>query len=310
MAFVIAHRGASYCAPENTRAAYRKAMELGADGIETDIQLTADGQLVMHHNYTLANGKAICNMTLAELKQFDFGNGESIVTLAECLDAAKDMNIINLEMKAPIDRAIPFEKLVVDAVLESGLSSKIIISAFDHGLIRTVKTLCPELRVAALTMPPMRGMTALAKAVQSAMPQDVPLAQLSCSDMNLSALEPIFREMGMMAANKEALMNEVIHSMVGMYPHSSMAEILETAEKQDDLFTYVTSLDFPLDYLHPDYHSLLADLTLVSRLAERGIGVSSYTPDKPEEWKALLGMGCYGIITNRPDLLMQLKSDR
>lgn len=43
MAFVIAHRGASYCAPENTRAAYRKAMELGADGIETDIQLTADG---------------------------------------------------------------------------------------------------------------------------------------------------------------------------------------------------------------------------------------------------------------------------
>ena len=51
MSYVIAHRGASFHAPENTLSAFRKAMELGADGIETDVQITADGRLVILHNY-------------------------------------------------------------------------------------------------------------------------------------------------------------------------------------------------------------------------------------------------------------------
>ena len=50
---IIAHRGASYLAPENTLAAFRKAMEIGADGVEMDVQKTLDGGLVIHHDYII-----------------------------------------------------------------------------------------------------------------------------------------------------------------------------------------------------------------------------------------------------------------
>ena len=88
-----------------------------------------------------------------------------------------------------------------------------------------------------------------------------------------------------------------------------MAEAAAWMERQEDLVSYVKGLDFPLDYLHPEYHSVLADETLVPRLVELGIGVSPYTPDKPEELRALYQAGCYSIITNRPDILLDLKKE-
>ena len=51
---IIAHRGASYLAPENTLVAFRKAMEIGADGVEMDVQKTYDNELVIHHDYMVA----------------------------------------------------------------------------------------------------------------------------------------------------------------------------------------------------------------------------------------------------------------
>ena len=50
---IIAHRGASYLAPENTLSAFRKAMEIGADGVEMDVQQTSDKKLVIHHDYII-----------------------------------------------------------------------------------------------------------------------------------------------------------------------------------------------------------------------------------------------------------------
>ena len=97
----MAHRGASFHAPENTKAAFLKAYGLKADGIETDLQLTADGEIVVHHNYFIDNtsdGKgAVFLKTLEELKQYDFGSykgkefeGERILTLSEQLPNLKD----------------------------------------------------------------------------------------------------------------------------------------------------------------------------------------------------------------------------
>ena len=97
----MAHRGASFHAPENTRTAFLKAYELAADGIETDLQLTADGEIVIHHNYYIdntSNGRgAIALMRTEELKQYDFGSykdaafaGERILTLQELLPILKD----------------------------------------------------------------------------------------------------------------------------------------------------------------------------------------------------------------------------
>ena len=76
---IIAHRGASYLAPENTLTAFKKAMEIGADGVEMDVQQTIDAGLVIHHDYMIdlhtdISGK-IYDMTMGDLKTLDFGRG-------------------------------------------------------------------------------------------------------------------------------------------------------------------------------------------------------------------------------------------
>ena len=73
---IIAHRGASYLAPENTLTAFKKAMEIGADGVEMDVQQTIDAGLVIHHDYMIdlhtdISGK-IYDMTMGDLKELDF----------------------------------------------------------------------------------------------------------------------------------------------------------------------------------------------------------------------------------------------
>ena len=86
---VWAHRGASAYAPENTIPAFRMAMEMGADGIELDVQLSSDGKLMVIHDATVnrtSNGSGrVVDMTCQELKKLDFSNG-----MAEYKDARND----------------------------------------------------------------------------------------------------------------------------------------------------------------------------------------------------------------------------
>ena len=79
---IIAHRGASYLAPENTLTAFRKAMEIGADGVEMDVQQTGDKKLVIHHDFLIdwhtdMRGQ-IYDMTMEELKALDFGSWKDV----------------------------------------------------------------------------------------------------------------------------------------------------------------------------------------------------------------------------------------
>ena len=79
---IIAHRGASYLAPENTLTAFRKAMEIGADGVEMDVQQTGDKKLVIHHDFLIdlqtdMQGQ-IYDMTMEELKALDFGSWKDV----------------------------------------------------------------------------------------------------------------------------------------------------------------------------------------------------------------------------------------
>ncbi|GAA4821901.1 hydrolase [Actinomycetospora corticicola] len=109
MPAVIAHRGASADAPENTLAAVEEARRQGADGIEVDVQRTADGVLVLHHDATPRRttdaGPALADrllgsLTSTELRTLDAGAGERIPTLAELLDTAGDLELF-LELKDP-----------------------------------------------------------------------------------------------------------------------------------------------------------------------------------------------------------------
>lgn len=108
----VAHRGASGYAPENTRAAFDRAVALGADAIETDVQLTADGQLVLWHDATVertSDGRGpVADHTLADLRQLDLGGwfapqfaGERVLTPVEALDEYAGRIPIVFEIKDP-----------------------------------------------------------------------------------------------------------------------------------------------------------------------------------------------------------------
>jgi glycerophosphoryl diester phosphodiesterase len=108
----IAHRGASGYAPENTAAAFDLAIEMRADAIETDVQATADGYLVLVHDTAIdrtSNGSgSVADHTLADLRSLDFGSwfgkefaGQRIVTLEEALTTWLDRIPFALEIKDP-----------------------------------------------------------------------------------------------------------------------------------------------------------------------------------------------------------------
>ncbi|MEG1836121.1 MAG: glycerophosphodiester phosphodiesterase family protein, partial [Oscillospiraceae bacterium] len=112
---ILAHRGASGTAPENSLSAFKKALKDGCDGFEFDIQQTKDGEIVVFHDWTLertSNGKGnLKEFTLEELKKLDIGSwfsdefkGEKIPTLEETLDFIPDDNFINIELKEEFSR--------------------------------------------------------------------------------------------------------------------------------------------------------------------------------------------------------------
>jgi glycerophosphoryl diester phosphodiesterase len=139
---IIAHRGASRERPENTLAAFTRAVDLGADGVELDVHLTADGVLVVHHdpvphdppNRALA-GRAIGSLTLEELGAFRVG-GERIPTLEEVTDAVGGRAIVYCELKGA-GTAAP-----AVALLER-LGAGAAVHSFDHRQIAEARRLAP-----------------------------------------------------------------------------------------------------------------------------------------------------------------------
>lgn len=313
---VIAHRGFSHVAPENTISAFKAALDIGADGIETDVQLTKDGKMVMHHNYTIdaaSNGSgAILSMTEEELRRFDFGSwkdpkfaGEKIPTLWECLAACRDFRVVNIELKAPLDRTIPYVEPVAEAIRESGMVDRIILSAFDHTLLRDMKKVLPQVRVGALTMPNMEGTDAF-RMMEAALPGDKPLDQVTREDLRLPEGAGGDDGMGIRGKDPADRLLESARSLAAIYPGQTFAQARASLALQHDLDAYVASLDFPLDFLHCAYPSCLSDPELIEKMHRRGVGVNPWTVDRVEDMKTLMDQGADGIITNRPDLLLDL----
>jgi glycerophosphoryl diester phosphodiesterase len=165
---VFAHRGASAHAPENTLAAFQLALEHGADAIEFDVKLTADGHVVAHHDNTLdrtTDGKGrLRSFTLAELKKLDAGawfsetyRGERIPTLAEIFETVGDKLFMNIELT---NYAAPFDKLVdkvAELVERYHMHERILYSSFlPHNLVRA-GALTPGLPRGQLALPGHSG---------------------------------------------------------------------------------------------------------------------------------------------------------
>jgi len=140
---VIAHRGASAELPDNTMAAFALAAEQGADGIELDVQFSADGQLVIYHDFTLerltGNKQKISDLTLAECKNLDLGDEQTMPTLDELFEMMGPRFLYNIELKDFSWRDKGLEAIVADRVQSFGLENLALISSFNPWSVRRAR---------------------------------------------------------------------------------------------------------------------------------------------------------------------------
>ena len=147
----IAHRGAPRELRENTLPSFLRALERGAQAIELDVHATADGVVVVHHDPRLKPdtarpqfaGRAIREMSWAELQRVLYRDGHGLPTLAEVLEAVGSRAKVYVEVKQP-----GIEAAVVGLLRASG--TRTAVHAFDHRVIRAVHALAPEIATGIL----------------------------------------------------------------------------------------------------------------------------------------------------------------
>jgi glycerophosphoryl diester phosphodiesterase len=160
---IIAHRGASLHAPENTLAAFNMAVRQGADAIELDAKLSADGYVVVIHDQTVdrttsSSGK-VADMTLEDLKKLDAGShfdiafkGETIPTLDEVFESVGDQIVINVDLTNYYSPFDPLPEKVSKIILRHNLAHNILISSFNPIALRKINRLLPETPIGLITI--------------------------------------------------------------------------------------------------------------------------------------------------------------
>ncbi len=143
---VIAHRGASAEATENSLAAFRRAVAAGADAIELDVHATSDGAFVVHHDAALPGAGDIAELTLRELRQSRLANGEPVPTLDEALEASEGADVW-VELKALDPR---YDTAFVRLLQQAPHPDRYSVHGFDHRIVRRLSMRHPELRCGAL----------------------------------------------------------------------------------------------------------------------------------------------------------------
>ena len=148
---VWGHRGASGVAPENTLPAFDLARRMGADGVELDVQLSADGRLVVIHDETLdrttTGSGPVAARTLDELRTLDAGRGLAgyagarIPTLDEVFELfAGTPVVVNVELKNSVVAYPGLEEKVLALVAAAGMADRVLLSTFNHlSLVRLVE---------------------------------------------------------------------------------------------------------------------------------------------------------------------------
>jgi glycerophosphoryl diester phosphodiesterase len=157
-----AHRGASGHAPANTISAFVLAAEMGADGVELDVHLSRDGEVVVIHDDTVdattdGHGR-VSAMSLADLRTLDAGSwfgerfsGERIPTLQEVFDAIGHRLLVNVEIKVEAGyHPIAQEEEVVRLIEDNQMIDRVIVSSFSPRSLRRVHKLDPNTRLGLL----------------------------------------------------------------------------------------------------------------------------------------------------------------
>lgn len=237
------HRGAPEVAPENTLSAFAEAMQLGAHGIELDVMLSEDGEIVVIHDYTLdkttTGSGLVKDHTLIELKQLDAGSwfgeefiGTRIPTLQEVIDNLPRAALINIEIKGESLTTDGLEQAVVNTIAENNLFDRVMVSSFNPVSLLRVKRA----------------------------DQRIPVGLIYAPDL------PVFLSDGW------------------------FIPILRP------------------EALHPRYD--MVDEAYMTWAGNKGFRVNVWTVNEAAEMKRLLDLGVDGIITDRPDLVLQILQER
>lgn len=159
---IFAHRGYSSKYPENTIAAFKAAANLPIYGVELDVHLTMDHQLVVIHDEKInrtSNGTGyVKDMTLQQLRQYDFGSwfneefkGEKIPTLREVLEIYKGTDLrVNIELKSDVINYPNLEEAVLQEIEAFQMENQVLVSSFNHEAVARMAVLAPHIENAAV----------------------------------------------------------------------------------------------------------------------------------------------------------------
>lgn len=150
---IIAHRGASGYAPENTAAALKLALEQGADLIEVDVHTLPTGEVVLMHdhrvNRTTDGLGYVLDHSLPSLRKLNAGSGEAVPTLEEAIDIINHRVPLNIELKGP-GSAASVARIVKKRLGSGWQPSDFLASSFNHHEIMDFKRLVPEIDTVAM----------------------------------------------------------------------------------------------------------------------------------------------------------------
>ncbi len=159
---IVAHRGGAHLGPENTLICIERGLEAGADWIEIDVHLSADGEIVVCHDNSVdrtTNGKGyISEMTYGQirgLKVLDSSGGETdqyVPLLHEVLELVRGRAVLLLEIKRTRRSLEGIEKACIDCINEYGMAEQVVIQSFDDEVLETVHELMPQMRVEKLLL--------------------------------------------------------------------------------------------------------------------------------------------------------------
>ena len=305
---IIAHRGATYLAPENTLTAFENAMDLGADGVEMDVQQTKDKGLIIHHDYLIDIGMElsakIYDLTVGELESISLTkwNGvdittERLATLDEALSFCKGLEncTIQLELKAPILNDPDFIPNVVEHIRAAAIADRLILVSFRHDLLRQAKALMPELRIGILTLGDLLSMMlpppVLWKDLGLVNSMDEPLDEENCPALR--------RQVDLVSS----AISDKLTLIAALYPHQSVREILQTLSDQADPAAYVQTLDFPVEYVSCEYHTAFRNPEVVNQLHAIGCKAAFWTVNTQNVVRSLLPLEPDCFVTDRPDTI-------
>jgi glycerophosphoryl diester phosphodiesterase len=152
---VVAHRGSSGTAPENTISAFRQALDSGAKMVEIDIQITADNKFVVYHDFVPpGHDKRISELNFDEIKDIDIGSaygniyaGEKIPLLQEVLELIRDKALLMIEIKTWTgDKIQANMEQLIELIEEFNSLDKTVFGSFNYKVLRDLKQLNPYIK--------------------------------------------------------------------------------------------------------------------------------------------------------------------